>query len=584
MPTTDRRQALLRQIYPEPQALATAERLTELAEAWRPRLPRLDESAAALTERDAVLITYGDQVQAPGEPPLQTLAEFCRRHLAGLITGVHVLPFFPWSSDDGFSVKDYRAVAPELGGWEHIEMLGRTFRLMVDGVINHASAQGAWFQGFQRGDPAYQDFFITVAGDPDLSQVVRPRALPLLTEVQTAAGPRRVWTTFSADQVDLNFANPAVLLEIADILLEYVARGAQFLRLDAIAYLWKEIGTNCLHRPQTHAVVQLLRALLDDVAPHVRLITETNVPHADNLSYFGDGANEAHLVYNFALPPLVLHALRTGETQALTTWAASLRLPSDGAAFFNFLASHDGVGLNPARGLLPAEALEAVAAGVLAHGGRISYKHNADGTQSPYELNINYFDALSDPAGDEPLGTPVDRFMAAQAILLALAGLPGIYFHSLFGSRGWPEGAALTGHNRTLNRQKLQRASLERELADPASLRGKVFARYGRLLRARAASPAFQPQAGQRVIEAGPGVFAVLRTARTAPAAVLAVHNLTGRPRRLALPLPDLLGGESWARELVTGRRVRLARRAPLTLAPYAVVWLTGLGNKKAAR
>src|SRR5690606_35016656 len=108
----------------------------------------------------------------------------------------------------------------------------------------------------------------------------------------------------SADQVDLNFKNPAVLLATTRALLFYVEHGAKFIRLDAIAYLWKEIGTPCIHLPQTHQVIQLMRAVLDEVAPDVRLITETNVPHPDNISYFGAGTNEAQLVYNFALPPL----------------------------------------------------------------------------------------------------------------------------------------------------------------------------------------------------------------------------------------------------------------------------------------
>ena len=127
----------------------------------------------------------------------------------------------------------------------------------------------------------------------------------------------------------MNFKNPDVLLALLDALLFYVARGARFIRLDAIAYLWKRIGTSCIHLPQTHAVIQFWRAVLDEVAPHVLLITETNVPHADNVSYFGDGTNEAQLVYNFALPPLVLHALLRGDATHLTRWAQSLTLPSD---------------------------------------------------------------------------------------------------------------------------------------------------------------------------------------------------------------------------------------------------------------
>jgi glycosidase len=389
--------------------------------------------------------------------------------------------------------------------------------------------QGKWFQAFLRDEAPYRDYFLTVAGDTDLSQVVRPRMLPLLTEFRTAWGMRLVWTTFSADQADLNFRNPDVLLEIFDILLMYSERGAQFIRLDAIAYLWKEIGTNCIHLPQTHAVIRLLRAVLDDVAPHVRLITETNVPHRDNLSYFGDGKNEAQLVYNFALPPLVLHTFRTGDTTILSQWASGLELPSEQTTFFNFLASHDGIGLNPARGILSPADVDALVVQTLAHGGLISYKQNADGTQSPYEMNINFFDALSDPSGDEPLAMQIDRFMATQAILLSLRGLPGIYFHSLFGSRNWLAGVDATGHNRTINRQKLARTGLEDALADSNTFRAQVFALYRALLARRAASAAFHPHGGQKILEMGRDVFAVLRSSPAGDKQVLCLQNVTGQ-------------------------------------------------------
>lgn len=490
-------------------------------------------AASRLSARDALLITYADQVREPGVAPLLTLAAFCERRLAEVISGVHLLPFYPWTSDDGFSVQDYFAVAPEYGAWEDIAAFRPRFDLMFDAVFNHLSAQGEWFQRFLRDEPAFRDFFVTVRGNPDLSQVVRPRALPLLTEFQTARGPEKVWTTFSADQVDVNVRNPRVLLALLEALLFYVARGARFLRLDAIAYLWKEIGTPCIHRPQTHALIQLMRAVLDEVAPHVQLITETNVPHADNLSYFGDGRNEAQLVYNFALPPLVLHALLRGDATHLTRWAASLKAPSERTAFFNFLASHDGIGLNPARGILPEAEIDLLVERCLAHGGFINYKHNADGSQSPYEMNIVYFDAVNDPASGEPLDTQVNRFMVAQAIMLALAGVPGIYFHSLFGSRNDRDAALRSGINRRINRQKLAVAELEAELASTGSLRSRVLGRFRELLAFRRAHPAFAPHSRQQVLDAGFQIFAVLRETAEATDRVLCVHNLTNAPVQL---------------------------------------------------
>jgi sucrose phosphorylase len=516
---------LLESIYGQQIVKTVFPRVVLLLEKWRGKISRLKQ--AGLSEKDAILITYGDQVRLPDQLPLQTLTGFCENYLRGLVNGIHILPFYPWSSDDGFSVMDYRKVDPALGLWEDVERLGQTFHLMVDGVINHASAKGEWFQSFLRNEPPYRDYFYTVEGEPDLSQVVRPRTLPLLTEFQTAAGLRKVWTTFSADQVDLDFRNPDVLLEIFDILLMYIQRGARFIRLDAIAYLWKEPGTTCIHLPQTHAVIQLLRAVLDDIAPHVSLITETNVSHSDNISYFGDGSNEARMVYNFALPPLVLHTLQTGDATRLTQWASGLELPTGDVTFLNFLASHDGIGLNPARGILGEKEIETLVDKCNRHGGLVSLKNNVDGTQSPYEMNINYFDALSDPNGKEPIDLQVDRFMAAQAILLSLRGVPGIYFHSLFGSRGWKEGVNLTGHNRTINRQKCDLLSLHEEITNPASLRSMVFTRYRGLLTRRAASPAFDPFGRQKILEMGKGVFAVLRTSPDGNARMLCLQNIS---------------------------------------------------------
>src|SRR5215211_5506655 len=479
----------------------TFERLRAILDRYR-NLPALQQKADFRpSERDSILITYADQLSEPGTFPLETLTRFCERYLSGFVDTVHILPFYPYSSDDGFSVIDYRAVNPQFGNWDHISRLSRNFRLMFDAVINHVSVQHKWFQAFLRDNPNYRNYFVVVEGSPDLSQVVRPRALPLLTTFETPAGPKRVWTTFSADQVDLNFQNPKVLLEIIDTLLFYVAHGVQLIRLDAIAYLWKEIGTSCIHLPQTHLIIRLLRAVLDVLAPQVLLITETNVPHQDNISYFGNGSDEAQMVYNFALPPLVLHTIYTGDSRVLSKWANGLRLPSSTTTFFNFLASHDGIGINPARGILSDQEIDALIQRVIDHGGLVSYKDDAGGAPIPYELNINYFDALSNPHSIEHLNTQVDRFVTAQAIMLALVGVPGIYFHSLFGSRSWRAGVDLTGRNRTINRQKFELAAFERQLTAESSLPYQVFQRYRQVLQARRASAAFHPYGRQEILE-----------------------------------------------------------------------------------
>ena len=536
-------------------------RVEKLIAEYQARIPAQEYK---LTERDSILITYGDQVQVSGEKPLQTLNTFCKQHLTGVIKGVHILPFYPWTSDDGFSVVDYRKVDSNLGSWEDISSLQNHFRLMFDGVINHISSQSEWFKAFLGDDPHYRDYFITVEGSPDLSRVSRPRTTSLLTTFRTVSGEKRVWTTFSEDQIDLNYKNPEVLLEILDVLLLYVERGATFIRLDAIAYLWKEIGTTCIHLPQTHHVIQFLRAALNEVAPHVHLITETNVPHADNISYFGDGTNEAQLIYNFAFPPLILHTFHTGDARALSKWAKTLTLPSNKTTFFNFLASHDGIGLNPVRGILSDDEIDSLVGKAIEHNGLMSYKQNPDGSQSPYEMNINYFDALSDPNKNELLDLQVDRFIASQAIMLSFVGVPGIYFHSLFGSRGWIKGVKQTGYNRTINREKCNLEVLQNELADKNSLRSKVFSRYCQLLAARGTSPSFHPHGRQEILDYHPSVFAIERISPDGKSHTICLHNVSIEPVTF---LTDFRS----ATDLLTGQSLQVSN---ITLKSYQVLWV----------
>lgn len=548
--------------------------LNQIIEKYRNRI--LPPRANGLNERDAILITYADQVQEPGQLPLATLGAFCSAHLGGIVSGIHILPFYPWSSDDGFSVIDYQAVAPQYGTWDDVRGLGARFRLMFDAVVNHASAESAWFQGFLRDEPDYQDFFIAVQGSPDLSTVVRPRALPLLTTFSGPDGNKKLWTTFSADQIDLNYHNPRVLLQIMDLLLFYASQGAEFIRLDAIAYLWKEAGTPSINLPQTHWIVQLMRAVLDEAAPHVMLITETNVPNLENLSYFGDGRNEAQLVYNFPLPPLVLYAMQSGNARVLGEWASGLRLPAPQVTFLNFLASHDGIGLNPLRGILPDSEIEALARRIEAAGGFISTKTNANGTQSPYEMNVNYFDALNSGQLDMPESVQIDRFVSAHAILLAFQGMPALYFHSLFGSRGWPEGVKQTGKNRTVNRQKLGRAELEGELAEPGSRRAQVFGRLAQFLKVRAEHAAFSPQAAQRILRGPDGILIIVRGEAEAGKAVLCIHSVRGQDQQVQLNSSEagLEPGKD-VRDIITGRQFAGGQQLTFDLAPYETLWVT---------
>jgi glucosylglycerate phosphorylase len=548
----------------------TAVELDELLARFRPRLAGGQPGSRNGANNDALLITYGDTLLGAGGTPVAALREFAVRHLKERLSGIHLLPFFPYSSDYGFAVKDYLEVRPDLGSWADIEDLHADFQLMFDFVLNHVSAESAWFQGFLREEAPFRDFFITVDPATDLSMVTRPRTTPLLSPFETGAGTRWVWTTFGPDQVDLNYRNPKVLLRMLEVMLTYLERGADLLRMDAVAYLWKEPGTSCVHLPQTHQVIKLFRDVLDEMAPKVEIVTETNVPQRDNLSYFGNGRDEAQMVYQFPLAPLVLDAFARGDADRLTAWAGGLAPPSERTAFFNFLASHDGIGVVPARDLLSEAEIDSLARRVLAHGGQVSDKANPDGSVSPYELNTTFFDALSDPNDRaEARAIKLDRFICSQAIMLALAGVPGIYIHSLFGSPNDQAAFARSGWKRDLNHQHLKLAELESLLSDGATREAQVFARYARLLEVRWLQPAFHPRSGQKVLEAGPGIFALARGPREGQE-VVTLHNVTGSLRVAA---GDWAVGDrgEWE-DLIGGERFD-SGSAP-QLAPYQVLWL----------
>jgi sucrose phosphorylase len=528
-------------------------------------------------QRDNVLITYGDMIHAPQNGHLATLQRFLSQRLRDTIRIVHLLPFFPYSSDEGFSVIDYLKVNPALGGWADVHAIGADFDLMFDLVLNHCSSRCPWFDCYMSGIAPFRDYFIEVERGTDLGTVVRPRTSPLLTPVQTPAGERCVWTTFSADQIDLDFANQDVLFEFLDILLSYVRHGARIIRLDAIAYLWKEIGSSCINLPQTHEVVKLLRDILEMLAPGVLLLTETNLPQEQNSSYFGDG-DEAHMVYQFSLPPLLLHALHTGSTRYLTDWAASLPELPAGCTCLNFTASHDGIGVRPLEGLVPESEMRELADGIQQRGGRISSYTREDGSESPYEFNITYYDALGEQ-GHPDSDLHIARFLCSQAVMLALKGIPAIYFHSLTATHNDHIGVEFNGQARSINRRRWGEAELNALLDDSSTASSRVFHEYVRLLQLRAAHPAFHPDAGQVVMELEDGLFGLLRTAPDEQELMVCVSNLG--PDTRAFDLAEVASkagasGSHW-HELIKDQPVAVgAGTVRVVMEPYQNVWLLG--------
>ncbi len=535
------------------------------------------------TEKDVILITYGDLIVKEGESPLKTLSDMCDKYMEGVINTLHILPFFTYSSDRGFAVMDFEQVDPNMGSWEDIANLKAEFRLMFDAVFNHVSSYSGWFQEFLNQNPDYIDFFESYKSKDAIAPeqkklITRPRTTDLLTQYTTLNGKRYVWTTFSADQIDLNYKNPKVLTMIIDIMLYYVRRGADILRLDAITYLWTEVGTSSANLPQTHDIVKLFRDILNAAAPHVAIITESNVPHKENIKYFGDGGDEAQLVYNFALPPLVLHAFYSRNSSILTDWASSLEKISDTATYFNFLDSHDGVSLQGARNILGEDEIGIIEKHVLEHGGLISYKEEGDGTKSPYEVDITWFSAINKDDGETSMEFQIKRFLASRSIALVLMGIPGVYLHGLLGSKNDTEAIIEGKSARSINRKTLSKDALVKALSDENSTTYKISSHYGGMIRKRINEKAFHPNADQKVLKLSKSLFSLLRTSVDGKEKILAITNITDKNHYLDFDISRLgLKAKSWHNILSENTFPSPEGKLSFNIGPYEVLWLKAL-------
>ncbi|MGO2372139.1 MAG: sugar phosphorylase [Pseudoalteromonas prydzensis] len=532
-------------------------------------------------QQDVILIAYGDSIMryrdadqavaVPSEPPLHTLHRFMKNQCAGTINALHILPFYPYSSDEGFSVMNYVQVNESLGSWDDIQGIAQDVKLMADLVINHCSSRSRWFENFIQGKEPGLSYFKTASLNDDLSQVVRPRTSPLLNTVQTALGERHVWCTFSPDQVDLDFANPLVLNEFVGIIRHYLDNGVKIFRLDAVAFLWKELNTSCINLAQTHEVIRLLRTLIEHIEPSAIIITETNIPNRENLSYFGN-ANEAHCIYNFSLPPLLLHTLLSGDSKALKHWMMSMPPAQNGTAYFNFIASHDGIGLRPAEGLLDEDELGEMVNTVSRFGGKVSMRTANNGTSSPYELNIALFDALQGThKGVDKWG--LQRFTCAHAIMFALEGIPGLYIHSLLGTTNDYERFENSQHNRCINRHRWQESALLEKLADQSSHHYHVFTQINNLLAIRKQQDAFHPNATQFTLHLTGALFGFWRQSIDRRQSVFCVYNISDEPQTLLFADLNLIDTEQWF-ELISAQKIDLGQQS-IELAPYQPLWLS---------
>lgn len=573
------------------ESLLNREQIVELADALL-AVMALDEASLSSwpepfknhwSEQDVVLITYGDSLEKHAGPhegehdkvlierPLETLSNFLDEYCAEHINSVHILPFYPYSSDDGFAVINYNAVNESLGDWNDIGRIASRYRLMADLVINHCSSRSLWFENFIEGKDPGKDFFATAEPDQDLSKVVRPRTSPLLRETQTKDGIKHVWCTFSHDQVDFDFQNPQVLLEFIKIIKLYLDQGVRIFRLDAVAFLWKIPGTSCLNLEQTHEIVRLMRSLVEHVQHDAVLITETNIPNRENLSYFGN-ANEAHCVYNFSLPPLLVNTLVTGDCHYLKQWMMSMPPAQHGTTYFNFIASHDGIGLRPAEGLLSEQEISTLVNTMKGFGGKVSMRALENGDNKPYEINIALADALSGTV-DGPDRYALDRFVCAHAIMFALEGIPGVYIHSLLGTRNDYKKLEHTHHNRAINRHRWDVSELVKALEDRHSDHAHIFNRLKHLLKIRTQQAAFHPNAVQFTLHLGRQIFGFWRQSMDRKQSIFCIFNISKQTQALSLSEINLVELDTW-HDLITGEHLNDVG-AELELAPYQAIWLS---------
>ena len=554
-------------LYPQENS---AELADEILQAIRPAFADDElKEFQSLDEADCILITYADSIVGGEQSPLQNLKWFLDRHCRQQISCVHVLPFYPYSSDDGFAVIDYLCVREDLGNWQDLEAISQDYSLMVDLVINHTSSHSRWFQEYCQGKR--DGFFIEASASDDLSRVVRPRTSPLLRPTETANGVKQVWCTFSHDQIDVNFQNPRVLVEFLKVIAFYLRRGARMLRLDAVGFLWKRSGTTCIHLPETHEVVRLIRDVCEFLAPGTQLITETNVPNQENLTYFGN-RNEAHAIYNFSLPPLLVHALLTGESKHLKQWMMSMPPSPEGCFYLNFTASHDGIGMRPAEGLLSSREQLQMIETIRQRGGLLSTRQAADGSEHVYEMNISLFDALQGSvAGPDDYG--IDRFLCSQTVMMGVEGIPAFYIHSLLATPNDIARVQATGRSRSINRHQWDVDELGALLADPKSTQSRVLAEMLRRIGIRSRQPAFHPNATQFTLQLSKEFFAFWRQSRDRSQSIFAIHNLTSETQPLRLSDLNLISIDRWW-DLLSDQLLE-DLGAEIKIAPYQCLWIT---------
>ena len=520
-----------------------------------------------ISEKTSLVISYGDNIYSSQSSSMKIFQKFFQKNLEKLFDTIHFLPFYPSSSDSGFAVKDHYQIDKKIGNWSDLKKISKSKKIMADVVINHASARGLWFKNFLKRKKPGKDYFLTVNSKFNTSKVVRPRDHKLLKKIKIFEKNDYLWRTFSPDQIDLNFKNPSVLLRFIKIIIHLINNGVTIFRLDAIAYLWKQNGTKCINLSQTHEIIKLLRVVTSLLNVQTLIITETNLPEKENLSYFGKN-NEANWVYNFSLPPLLIHAFLFENSSYLNQWSRKLPSTKHGNCYLNFIASHDGIGIRPTEGILNEKTLSSFLKRLKKNGSKFSYRKVQNKSKKVYEANITVFDALRKSDFDPKGLFFLERYVSAHAIMISFEGIPAVYFNSLFGKSNDEAKYIITGNNRDVNRYKWNFNNITTKLRDKKSKQSIFYRNIGALLEIKRKQKAFHPNASRININLGPKIFCFKRISKDKKQSIICMTNLSSK-----IQTPNFKKIGSY-RDLLNSN-LKFREGNSLILKPFQTVWLT---------
>ena len=521
-----------------------------------------------ISEKTTLVICYGDSVYSEKKKSIRVFQNFFQKKLKNYFNTIHFLPFYPSSSDSGFAVKDHYKVENKLGNWSDIKNVSKSSDVMADMVINHSSARGLWFRNFLKKKEPGKDYFLTVDAKFNTSKVVRPRDHKLLKKIKIFKKSDYLWRTFSPDQIDLNFKNPSVLIEFIKIMIHLINNGVTIFRLDAIAYLWKENRTKCINLKQTHEIIKLLRNIIELLNIQTTIITETNLPEKENLSYFGKN-DEANWIYNFSLPPLLIHAFLFENSSFLNKWSKNLPNTKNENCYLNFIASHDGIGIRPTEGLLDEQTLNNFLKRLKKNGSKFSFRKVQNKVKKVYEANITVFNALKKSDYDQKGKFNLERYVSAHAIMISFEGIPAIYFNSLFGTSNDEAKFIITGNNRDVNRYRWNLKNITSKLKNNESKQSIFYNKLCYLLNIRRKQKAFHPNATRLNLNFGPKIYGFKRISKDRKQTIICITNISSQKQKIKVHKENLK-----FRNLMNSK-TKIVNKQFLLLDPFETIWLT---------